>query len=116
MELGKTRWVARRVTSFLESVRHNVYSPLRVLVIASSHYAVDNFLEEFESVSGGKYKPFRYVSQSRISVLDEERRLTRKIHEQSHAYYQQALREALGDAQLSLLEAAVDEPEGRECT
>jgi hypothetical protein len=94
---GKTQYVAKRVESFLDSVVSIAFPPPRVLVVAATHYALDNFLREFKEVTRGRIVPYRYVSPSRLDTLLEERRVDPAILHESRTHYQQELQVALGE-------------------
>ena len=59
---GKTQLVAELATHFLRS--HDTkqsLEPARVLVVAATHYALDNFVRCFRRITSGEYVVYRFI-------------------------------------------------------
>lgn len=113
---GKTRYVAQHVDLFLRSSSQNTYPPTRVLVVAASHFALENFLDEFRSVSDNKHEPFRYLPQARISSLKRQGRINQARYDQSESYYEKTFRNMLGSVNPITLSADKDQSNARAWT
>jgi hypothetical protein len=78
---GKTRVAARIASDHLASVAADGYPPCRVLIVAASHFAIDNFLRTFLRLSPPDPNIFRNVPQLRIDLLKNRRVVDADLHE-----------------------------------
>jgi hypothetical protein len=94
---GKTRFAAQAALHLLDSLENRTFPPPRVVVVASSHYALDNFARVFRDLSGGRYPPYRHVPGGRggtALALDVDG----EVHEASYRHHSPMVEAVLSHA------------------
>jgi AAA domain len=66
---GKTHVTASLAFQFLEAISERLFPPGRVLVVAATHFAVDNFVRVFRKEFANRYVPYRFVPHKREKAL-----------------------------------------------
>ena len=82
---GKTRQTASLVFDHLEAKSARIFPPTRVLVVAATHYALDNFMRAFKGLAHDKYAVFRFVPHKRLDELIERKVVSSELFEWSIA-------------------------------
>jgi hypothetical protein len=78
---GKTHVAARIARDHLASSTDHDYPPCRVLVVAASHFGLDNFLRTFLQLSKPTANIFRNVPRLRVDVLKNRRVIDAALHD-----------------------------------
>jgi hypothetical protein len=78
---GKTRIAARSAHEHLQSRSIDDCPPSRILVVAASHFGIDNFLRSFLNVSKDRWTVFRNIPRLRIAALRNTRVLDADLHD-----------------------------------
>jgi hypothetical protein len=79
---GKTRVAASLADLFLSRNRDRAYPPARVLVVAASHFAIDNFLRTFRVLASVDARIYRHVPPARVDQLRNSRVLDAVLHDE----------------------------------
>jgi hypothetical protein len=77
---GKTRVAARLASDHLASASDDE-TPRRVLVVAASHFGIDNFLRTLLDVSAASLNVFRNVPRLRVDLLKNRRVIDASLHD-----------------------------------
>ena len=87
MGYTSTRVTSSLVFQFLEAISERLFPPGRVLVVAATHFAVDNFVRVFREISDRYYVLYRFVPHARVEALKNRSIIDSKLYDWSHDYY-----------------------------
>lgn len=86
---GKTTVTASVVSKYLDTTLSScVFPPPRVLVVAATHFALENFLGVFDGVTCGRHVPYHYVSATRLERLLAGGRIDHETYAQRENFYE----------------------------
>lgn len=89
---GKTRVVAELAARYLDKYRDRVFPPCRVLIVANTHWAVDNYVRAFRRDKTRKHLILRAISPLPRARLGEESEARREFLEDLDQTFQEEVR------------------------
>lgn len=107
---GKTALVADLAIRFLDECADTPgFPPARIIVVATTHYALDNFTRVFRARSDDRHVPYRFVPQSRLGELQGQKGLDRDLYNWSQEHYKRVVSELLSAIRITPAEPSLQE-------
>ncbi|WP_316158306.1 MULTISPECIES: DEAD/DEAH box helicase [unclassified Bradyrhizobium] len=103
---GKTALVADLSIRFLdECAGTSSFPPARIVVVASTHYALDNFVRVLRERSGGRHVPYRFVPRRGR----DDKGLDKELYNWSQEHYKRIVSALLHEIQSKSAESGLQE-------
>jgi hypothetical protein len=84
---GKTTVTAWLAAIHTDATEKDLRDIRRVLVVAATHFALDNFMGVFRTITQDKNVPYRYIVPARVQSLKREGRLNADLYDWSNENY-----------------------------
>ena len=92
---GKTSVVAKLAARYLDQHKGRDFPPCRVLVVANTHWAIENFLNVFEKGEGSGHLVLRAITPMARTRISEENDIRRRSIDERDDKFNEAVLDAL---------------------